>query len=72
MGPNPVGIILAGVLAFPGVTLKVNGQLSEEIKLSWFKLEWQADKNNEKKSNKNLLLFINTPKNDFNFNYNWF
>ena len=59
MGPNPVGIILEGVLAFPGVTLKVNGQLSDEIKLSWSKLEWQANKNNEKKSNKNLLLFIN-------------
>ena len=34
MAPNPLGIILEGVLAFPGVTLNVNGPLLEDIKLS--------------------------------------
>lgn len=57
MGPNPFGIILEGVLAFPGTILNVNALL-EDVNLSGSKLEWQADKKNEKKSNKNLLLFI--------------
>ncbi|WP_339050605.1 hypothetical protein [Rickettsiella endosymbiont of Xylota segnis] len=57
MGPNPAGIVLEGVLAFPGIILKVNG--SDEINhLSELGLEWQANKNKEKKSNKNLLLCI--------------
>jgi hypothetical protein len=64
MGPNPAGIILEALLAFPGVILNVNGSLLEDINLSAPKFELQADKTNEKKSNKNLLLFINTPKND--------
>jgi len=29
MGPNPAGIVLEGVLAFPGIILKVN--CSDEI-----------------------------------------
>ena len=53
IGPNPVGIILEGVLAFPGVNLNVNGSLFKGATLSASKLEWQADKNNEEKSNKN-------------------
>jgi hypothetical protein len=34
MGPNPFGIILEGVLAFPGIILNVNGALLEDINLS--------------------------------------
>lgn len=58
MGPNPLGIILEGVLAFPGIILNVNGPPLDDTNLSGPKFESQADKNNEKKSNKNLLLFI--------------
>jgi hypothetical protein len=39
MGPNPVGIILEGVLAFPGVNLNVNGSLFKGATLSVSKLE---------------------------------
>ncbi|MFZ0219221.1 MAG: hypothetical protein WAL30_03320 [Candidatus Aquirickettsiella sp.] len=63
IGPNPVGIILEGVLAFPGVILNVKGSPLDDTNLSGPRLEWHADKNNENKSNKNLLLIINTPKN---------
>lgn len=59
MGPNPEGIILEGLLAFPGVILNVNGSLFCETNVSWVKFDWQADKNDEKKNNKNLLLLIN-------------
>jgi hypothetical protein len=59
MGPNPFGIILEALLAFPGVILNINGPPLDDTNLSGPKFELQADKNNEKKSNKNLLLFIN-------------
>lgn len=58
MGPNPAGIILEGVLAFPGIILKVNESVLLEIKLSEVKFEWQAIKNTEKKINKDLLFSI--------------
>lgn len=58
MGPNPLGIILEALLAFPGVILNVNGSPLDDANLSVPKFELQADKNNEKKSNKNLLLLI--------------
>ncbi len=34
MGPNPAGIILEGVLAFPGVILKVKESVLFDNKLS--------------------------------------
>lgn len=57
MGPNPAGIILEGVLAFPGIILNLNDSLLEDID-SGSKFEWQAHKNIGKKKNKNLLFFI--------------
>jgi hypothetical protein len=53
MGPNPAGIILEGVLAFPGIILKVKESVLSEVKF-----EWQETKNNEKKINKNPLFSI--------------
>ncbi len=56
MGPNPAGIVLEGVLAFPGIILNLNDSLLDTD--SGYKFEWQAHKNIGKKKNKNLLFFI--------------
>lgn len=58
MGPNPAGIILEGVLAFPGIILKLKESVLFEIKLSEVKSEWQEAKSTEKKINKNPLFSI--------------
>lgn len=64
MGPNPAGIILEGVLAFPGIILKLKESLLFEIKLSEVKSEWQEAKSTEKK----LIKIHFFPLSTLNFN----